>query len=228
MISSVLWFLNDMLSVKTDVNVPLVRNKQKTLEKILIFCWHLEGHCEREKYPYPNPYQNFADSEYCFKGTWLLLQNTITSDWFLKKKKTFLWLFFFFCRGRAIPCSCALSVSGQLTACFLQPRYRYPVEKIASPLGSVADPDPNLDLDLSDPYDFGPPGSGSGSVSQRSGSFYHAAKIVSKTLIPSVLWLLFDFLSLKNYVNVPSKRHRQKNFGKKIVYCWHLKGKWQK
>jgi hypothetical protein len=40
--------------------------------------------------------------------------------------------------------------------------------------GSVADPDP------SDPYVFGPPGSG-------SGSFYHQAKIVRKTLIPTVL-----------------------------------------
>ncbi len=47
----------------------------------------------------------------------------------------------------------------------------------------------------SDPYVFGPPGSGSESVSQRygSGSFYHQAKIVRKTLIPTVLWLLiFD------------------------------------
>ncbi len=32
------------------------------------------------------------------------------------------------------------------------------------------------------------------------------------TLIPTVLRLLFDFLSLKNYVNVPSKSNRQKNF----------------
>ena len=37
---------------------------------------------------------------------------------------------------------------------------------------SVADPDP------SDPYIFGPPG---------SGSFYHQSKIVRKTLIPTVL-----------------------------------------
>ncbi len=48
------------------------------------------------------------------------------------------------------------------------------------------------------------PGSGSGSISQRygpgsgSGSLYHQAKIVKKTLIPTALWLLFDFLSLKN------------------------------
>jgi len=50
--------------------------------------------------------------------------------------------------------------------------------------GSVVDPDP-------DPHVFGPPGSGSGSTSQRyesgSGSFYHHAKIVRKTLIPTIL-----------------------------------------
>jgi hypothetical protein len=48
---------------------------------------------------------------------------------------------------------------------------------------SVADPD----LDPTDPHVFGPPGSGS--VSQRyvSGSFYHHAKIVRKTLIPTIL-----------------------------------------
>ncbi len=53
---------------------------------------------------------------------------------------------------------------------------------------SVADTDP-------DPHVFGPPGSGSGSTSQRygsgscsgSGSFYHHAKIVRKTLIPTSL-----------------------------------------
>ncbi len=51
-------------------------------------------------------------------------------------------------------------------------------------------------------YVFGPPG---------SGSFYHQAKIVRKTLIrPTVLLLLFDFLSLKNYVNVPVKSNKKK------------------
>jgi hypothetical protein len=75
-------------------------------------------------------------------------------------------------------------------------------------LTSVADSNP----DPSDPYVFGPPGSGSGSICQRhgSGSFYHQAKIVRKTLIPTVLLLLFD--SLKNDVNVPSKGDKQKNF----------------
>jgi hypothetical protein len=53
---------------------------------------------------------------------------------------------------------------------------------------SVADPDLNPDLD---PHVFGPPGSGS--ISQRnrsgsgSGSFYHQAKIGRKTLIPTIL-----------------------------------------
>jgi hypothetical protein len=53
----------------------------------------------------------------------------------------------------------------------------------------VADPD--LNLDSSDPYVFGSPGSGSGPISQRYGSgsesYYHQAKIVRKTLIPTVL-----------------------------------------
>ncbi len=59
---------------------------------------------------------------------------------------------------------------------------------------SVADPNP----DPLDPYEFGSPGSASGSISQRyvSGSFYHQAKIVRKTLIPIVLWLLYDFMYL--------------------------------
>jgi hypothetical protein len=71
-----------------------------------------------------------------------------------------------------------------------------------------ADPDP------SDPYVFGPPGSVSGSISQShgSGSFYLQAKIVRKTLILPVLLLLFDFLFLKNDVNVPSKSNKQKTF----------------
>ncbi len=55
-------------------------------------------------------------------------------------------------------------------------------------LNSVPDPDPDPDV-------FGPPGSASGSTSQRYGSgyesgsvsFYHHAKIVRKTLISSIL-----------------------------------------
>jgi hypothetical protein len=65
-----------------------------------------------------------------------------------------------------------------------------------------------------DPHVFGPPESGS--ICQRygsgSGSFYHQAKIVRKSLIPTVLWLILDFLSFKNDVNIPSKSKKQKNF----------------
>jgi hypothetical protein len=56
---------------------------------------------------------------------------------------------------------------------------------------SVPDPDPP------DTHVFGPPGFGS--TSQRygsgagSGSFYHHAKIVRKTLIPTILWLFLTF-----------------------------------
>ncbi len=62
-----------------------------------------------------------------------------------------------------------------------------------------------MDPDPSDPYVFGPPG----------GSFYQQAKIVGKPLILNVLRLLFDFSSLKSYVNVPSKGNKQKNCFKK-------------
>jgi hypothetical protein len=64
-------------------------------------------------------------------------------------------------------------------------------------------------------YFFGPPG---------SGSFYHYAKIVRKTLIPTFLRLLLDFLTLKNDVNVPSKSNNQKNYFLKLVFCRRLEG----
>jgi hypothetical protein len=57
-----------------------------------------------------------------------------------------------------------------------------------------------VDPDPKDTYVFGPPESGSG-----CGFLYHQAKIGRKTLIPTVSGLLYDFLSLKNDVNVPSK-----------------------
>jgi hypothetical protein len=57
------------------------------------------------------------------------------------------------------------------------------------PTTSVADPD------SPDPHVFGPPGSGS--TSQRygsgSGSFYHHAKIVRKTLVPTIFLLFLTF-----------------------------------
>ena len=74
---------------------------------------------------------------------------------------------------------------------------------------SVADPNPDVCI--------GSPGSGSRSISKGygSGSFYHHAINCRKTLIPTVLRLLFDFLSLKNDVSVASKCNKQKNFEKK-------------
>ncbi len=79
----------------------------------------------------------------------------------------------------------------------------------------VADPDPDPDV-LGQMYE-------SGSV-----SFYHKAKIVKKTLIPTVLWLLFDLLSLNNDVNAPSKSNKQKKFFFKLVFCWPLEDLWRK
>ncbi len=57
---------------------------------------------------------------------------------------------------------------------------------------SVVDPDPDPpDPDPPDPHVFGPPGSVSTSQRygsrSRSGSFYQHAKIVRKTLIPTIL-----------------------------------------
>jgi hypothetical protein len=79
-----------------------------------------------------------------------------------------------------------------------------------------------LSSSVPDPPVFGP----SGSVGQGywSGSFYHQAKNVRKPLIPTVLWLLLVFLSLKNDVNVPSKTrsNKQKTFFK-FDFCCVLK-----
>jgi hypothetical protein len=73
----------------------------------------------------------------------------------------------------------------------------------------VADPDPNPCPDPPDPHVFGPPG-----------SFHHHAKIVRKTLIPTILCCFFYFLSLKKDVNVPKSNKQKKN--KKFVFCWHF------
>ncbi len=68
---------------------------------------------------------------------------------------------------------------------------------------------------------FGPPGSGSGSVSKRygsgSGSFHHQAKIVRKTFISTVLWLwLFIF---EEWCKCTFKSNKEK-YKKKIVFRW--------
>jgi hypothetical protein len=56
--------------------------------------------------------------------------------------------------------------------------------------------------------------SGSGS---RPGSFHDKAKTVRRTLFPAVLWL-YDLLSLKNDVNVASKRNKQNS--KFLLASW--------
>ncbi len=180
------------------------------------------------KDPYPNPYQNVTDSDYCFKETWLLLLNT--SNRFLRKKKKHLYDYLCLLQRTSNPVFmrtlCFRSADGVLPTTQVPISFR----KKTFPLGQCCGTDPNSDPDLSkhDPYVFEP----SGSVSQRSGSrsFYHEAKIVSKTLIPTVLWLIFDFLSLKNDVNVPSKRNKQKKiyYYYFLIFCWHLKGQWRK
>ncbi len=47
-----------------------------------------------------------------------------------------------------------------------------------------------------------------------SGSFYNQAKIVRETSIPTVLWLLYDFLSLKKDVNVVLQSNKLKTLKK--------------
>jgi hypothetical protein len=49
-----------------------------------------------------------------------------------------------------------------------------------------------------------------------------------KTLDSYYFVTLFDFLSLKNDVNVPSKSDKQKKLCKQISYCWHLEGQCRK
>jgi len=58
------------------------------------------------------------------------------------------------------------------------PTFSYHLGETGMIVASVADTDPHV---------FGPPGSGSTSQRHGSGSFYHHAKIVRKTLIPTIL-----------------------------------------
>jgi hypothetical protein len=55
-------------------------------------------------------------------------------------------------------------------------------------------------------------------------SFYQQAKIVRKTLNPTVLLLLLDFLFSQNHVNVPLKSNKQKTCFQKLVFCCRLEG----
>jgi hypothetical protein len=47
-----------------------------------------------------------------------------------------------------------------------------------------------------------------------SWSFYHQT-LVRKTLIPTKLWLFYDFISLQNNVNVASKNKKQEQLEEK-------------
>ncbi len=47
--------------------------------------------------------------------------------------------------------------------------------------------------------------------------------VVRKTLIPTVLWLLFGLLSLKNDVNVGSKSKQQNHLEQEIIFVAILK-----
>jgi hypothetical protein len=78
------------------------------------------------------------------------------------------------------------------------------------------------------PHIFGPSGTGSTSQRYGSGFFCHQAKKVRKTLIPIVLWLLLDFLSLKNEKMDIQKVISRNFFFNKWDFSWHLKGQWWK
>ncbi len=50
------------------------------------------------------------------------------------------------------------------------------------------------------------------------GSFHHQANLVRKALISTVLWPIYDFLSLNNDVNVPSKISKKTGSGSRSVH----------
>ncbi len=55
--------------------------------------------------------------------------------------------------------------------------------------------------------------------------FLSSCKNSKKNLESSYFATLFEFLSLKNDVNLASKSHKQKKLcKKKLVFCWHLEG----
>ncbi len=68
---------------------------------------------------------------------------------------------------------------------------------------------------VSDPYVFEPSRSSSESGIYLYGSGFNKQKNEGETLISAVLWFLCDFFSLKNDVNVPSKKNKHKNLEKK-------------
>jgi hypothetical protein len=52
---------------------------------------------------------------------------------------------------------------------------------------------------------------------------FPSRKNSKKNLVSTVLWLISDFFTLKNDVNVPSKSNSKTIF-KKIIFCWRLEG----
>jgi hypothetical protein len=79
-----------------------------------------------------------------------------------------------------------------------------------------------------DPDPGGPKTCGSGEFASGFGSgsatLLSSCKKWKKNLDSFYFVTLFDFLSLKNDGNVPSKSNKQKKLCKKLVCCWHLEG----
>ncbi len=86
--------------------------------------------------------------------------------------------------------------------------------------GSViicTDPDPDLRVSYTPPWlprHYSP--------SNKKWSSIYQLKKVRKTFISTVLRLLYEFLSLKTDVNVPSKSNSSL-ISKKRIFCWHHK-----
>ncbi len=85
-------------------------------------------------------------------------------------------------------------------------------------ISSVPDPNPEPD-----PRVFWPPGSGSTSMDPDPSIIMQKYK---KNFESYYFVTLFDFLSVKNNVNIPSKSTvtSRKNCVKKLVFCWNLEG----
>jgi hypothetical protein len=81
-------------------------------------------------------------------------------------------------------------------------------------IASVADPDPIIRGTAPDPAPDSAPNTDPYIIKQKE---------LKKTLIPTVLLLFYDFLSLKNDVNGHSKSNKQKTLKKYIIFVAMLK-----
>jgi hypothetical protein len=65
------------VDLKNDINIRSTSSKRNHLKKLVIFCWHLEGHLRKElgtdPDPYPDPYIRGMDLEQCLKKDLYLL-----------------------------------------------------------------------------------------------------------------------------------------------------------